>query len=243
MAYWRKASSSCCLLLGQPQVDSALVPRSPAASPPTHTSSPPKSPGGFALQVPRAQLHHCHQVFPKLCAKNSQRLFIRELSQDPSAAQLVKTSPLPVGAYLYFHRGLYQTFSHWMKNPRQPEWLSPSDGGIFSKQPLLPGAGMSLVYSHGYNGPLGTAISQFSCGGGCGVAPPPPPPPPPSPHPPPPPSSKALLPQAASPEVASVPPGSLSLIQPLTNRILAGKGSLVRNVKSGFFLKQGSTLQ
>lgn len=172
MAYWRKASSSCCLLLGQPQVDSALVPRSPAASPPTHTSSPPKSPGGFALQVPRAQLHHCHQVFPKLCAKNSQRLFIRELSQDPSAAQLVKTSPLPVGAYLYFHRGLYQTFSHWMKNPRQPEWLSPSDGGIFSKQPLLPGAGMSLVYSHGYNGPLGTAISQFSCGGGCGVAPP-----------------------------------------------------------------------
>lgn len=100
--------------------------------------------------------------------------------------------------------------------------------GIFSKQPLLRGAGGSLVYPHGYNGPLGTAISQFSCGGGCGVAPP---------------SSKALLPQAASPEVASVPPGSLSLIQPLTNRILAGKGSLVRNVKSGFFLKQGPTLQ
>lgn len=57
------------------------------------------------------------------------------------------------------------------------------------------------------------------------------------------PSSKALLPQAASPEVTSVPPGSLSLIQPLTNRILAGKGSLVRNVKSGFFLKQGPTVQ
>lgn len=106
---------------------SALVPRSPAASPPTHTSSPPKSPGGFALQVPRAQLHHCQQVFPKLCTKNTRRLFIRELSQDPGAAQLVKKSPLPMGACLYFHRGLYRTFSHWMKHPRQPEWLSPSD--------------------------------------------------------------------------------------------------------------------
>lgn len=103
-----------------------LVPRSPAASPPTHTSSPPKSPGGFALQVPWAQLHHCQQVFSKLCTKNSRRLFIRELSQDPGAAELVK-SPLPVGACFYFHSGLYQTFSHWMKNPRQPEWLSPSD--------------------------------------------------------------------------------------------------------------------
>lgn len=56
------------------------------------------------------------------------------------------------------------------------------------------------------------------------------------------PSSKALLPKLPAQRRRLSPPGSLSIIQPLTNRILAGKGSLVRNVKSGFFLKQGPTL-
>ncbi|KAM7318895.1 hypothetical protein ACRRTK_022007 [Alexandromys fortis] len=118
---------------------------------------------------------------------------MRELSQDPGAAEPVKRSPLPVGACLYFHSRLYQTFSHWMKTPRQPEWLSPSDAEFSQNShccqgrrefSLLPRLSWAFGNRH-FCFPVAVDEALHL------------------------PSSKALLPQAASPEVASVPPGSL----------------------------------
>lgn len=125
--YWCEASSSRCLLLAASGGLSGPSAQEPCSQSPYPYLFPTQVPRWVCLTGATAQLHHCQQVLSKLCTKNSRRLFTRELSQDPGAAEPMKRSPLPVGACLYFHSGLYQTFSRWMKTPRQPEWLSPSD--------------------------------------------------------------------------------------------------------------------
>lgn len=88
-AYWDETNSSRCLLLGQPQVGS--LPRSPAATPLPIPLPHPSPQVGLPYGCHRAQLHHCQQVFSKLCTKDSRRFLLPEPSQALSAAQLVES--------------------------------------------------------------------------------------------------------------------------------------------------------
>lgn len=120
---------------------SALMPRSPEATPLPIPLPHPSPQVGLPYRCHRAQLHHCQQVFSKLCTKDSRRLFLQKLSQDLSAAQLWRTR---AASACLLHSGPTGP-THWMEDPPRPEWLPPSDED-------------GLLSSHVYNRPLGTAV-------------------------------------------------------------------------------------
>lgn len=120
---------------------SALMPRSPAATPLPIPPPHPSPQVGLPYRCHRAQLHHCQQVFSKLCTKDSRRLFLQRLNQDLSAAQLVENQGCKcLSSPQWAHR-----IPLVVEDPPRPEWLPLSDED-------------GLLSSHVYNGPLGTAV-------------------------------------------------------------------------------------
>lgn len=134
----------------------ALMPRSPAATPLPVPLPHPSPQVGLPYRCHRAQLHHCQQVFSKLRTKDSRRLFLQELSQDLSAAQLVESQYCERLSSLH---GGPPGSTHWMKNPPQPEWLPPSDEAFSQNSHCCQGKEEGLISSRVYNGPLGIAVS------------------------------------------------------------------------------------
>lgn len=159
---------------------SALMPRSPAATPLPIPLPHPSPQVGLPYRCHRAQLHHCQQVFSKLCTKDSRRLFLQKLNQDLSAAQLVENQGCKC-----------LSSPQWAHRVPLVGWRIHHDQNGFPLQmrtvysPPTSIMGLWGLLSPSFPMAVGVLLHLLT--------------------------SKALLPQAASPEVGTVPPGSLSL--------------------------------
>lgn len=207
-ALWDGASSSSCLLSGQPQVGSP--PSCPGAL------QPLPCPYLFPTQVPRwvcltGATGHSSTIanrFSKLRTKDSRRLLLPELSQALSAAQLVESQCCERLSSL--HSG--PTGLHSLdEESTTTRMASPSDEALYQNSHCCQGKEevqllLRLLRAFG-----NCRFPQFSSGHGCAD------------HLQ---TSKALLPQAASPEVVTdtttttphphppTPTKGVSLIQP-----------------------------
>lgn len=137
------------------------APGLPSLQPPPHTSSPPKPPGGFALQVPQGTAPPLPTGFLLSCAP--QKALPPEADPGPKCSQPVKKNQCPPPAWapaFTLHGGLHQACLP-DEEPAQPECF-PLQMRTFHKT-----ANAARVRG----GPDLTPTFQFrvSCGGGRGL--------------------------------------------------------------------------